>query len=228
MMVSRCRAVKPAGFVLSLSGRDDTMAAERSPFPSEDNAMSIAELNALTLDEFLELPETKPASEFWDGQIRQKPMPMTKHSAIQLRLSVRMDAVSESKKPRAGRVLPELRCTFAGRSVVPDITYVRRERLPLDPDGKLADRFLAAPDIMVEIVSPEQSLYELIEKVGWCVQNGVQVGWLIDPDDQEILEFVPGVPPYRVPKDSVLDGREVLPGFRCPVAEVFSWLREQS
>lgn len=190
--------------------------------------MSIAEQATITLDEFLELPETKPASEFWDSQVRQKPMPMTKHSAIQGEMTERMNGVAKLKKPRLGRALPELRCTFAGRSVVPDIAYVRRERLPLDPDGQLADRFLAAPDIMVEIVSPEQSQFELVEKVAWCVQNGVQLGWLIDPDGQEILEFAPGALPRRLPQDGALDGREVLPGFRCSVAEVFSWLREQS
>ena len=190
--------------------------------------MSIAEQDTLTLDEFLELPETKPAIEFWDGQVRQKPMPLTKHSAIQGGLTVTMTVAAESKKPRTGRALPELRCTFAGRSVVPDLAYVRRERLPLEPDGQLADRFLAAPDIMVEIVSPEQSQFELVEKLAWAVQNGVQIGWLIDPDGQEIMEFAPGALPRRLLKDGALDGRDVLPGFRCSVTHVFGWLREQS
>lgn len=190
--------------------------------------MSTIGQTTLTLKEFLQLPETKPASEFWDGHVRQKPMPMTKHSAIQGGLTVRMTLAAEAKKPRLGRALPELRCTFAGRSVVPDIAYVRRAWLPLESDGQLSNRFLAAPDIVVEIVSPEQSLFELIEKLGWCVQNGAQVAWLIDPDDQEILEFVPGAPPRKLPPDSALEGRDALPGFSCPVAEVFSWLREES
>jgi Uma2 family endonuclease len=190
--------------------------------------MSIAEQATLTLDEFLEMPETKPASEFWDGQVRQKPMPMTKHSALQGEMTERMNGTAKTKQPRLGRALPELRCTFAGRSVDPDVAYVRRERLPVDPDGQLANRFLAPPDIVVEIVSPEQSQFELVEKVGWCVQNGVKLGWLIAPDGQEILEFAPGAAPCVLPQDGALDGRDVLPGFRCPVAEVFGWLREQS
>jgi Uma2 family endonuclease len=37
----------------------------------------------LSLEEFLKLPETKPASEYIDGQIIQKPMPQGKHSIIQ-------------------------------------------------------------------------------------------------------------------------------------------------
>ena len=39
-------------------------------------------LKSLTLEEFLELPETKPASEYIDGAIRQKPMPQGKHSIL--------------------------------------------------------------------------------------------------------------------------------------------------
>ncbi|GEM_PF-6934196 len=45
--------------------------------------------------------------------------------------------------------------------------------------------------------------------------------------NEEILEFETGVAPRKLPQDEVLDGREVLPGFRCPVAEVFSWLGEE-
>ena len=37
----------------------------------------------LSLDEFLKLPETKPASEFINGKIKQKPMPQGEHSRIQ-------------------------------------------------------------------------------------------------------------------------------------------------
>ncbi|WP_338017115.1 Uma2 family endonuclease [Myxacorys almedinensis] len=38
---------------------------------------------SLTLEEFLKLPETKPASEYFNGQISQKPMPQGKHSTVQ-------------------------------------------------------------------------------------------------------------------------------------------------
>jgi Uma2 family endonuclease len=189
-------------------------------------SMSVTLEPHLTLDEFLALLETKPASEFWNGQVRQKPMPSTKQSAIQLKLGARLDSIAESTAPRLGRVMTKLRCTFAGRSVVPDIAYVRRDRLPLGPNGRLADRYVAAPDLMVGIVSPEQSSYDLIEKVAWCVQNGVQLAWLIDPVAEEVMLFSPGSVPRVVPRDSALDGGEVVPGFRCPLAEVFGWLRE--
>jgi len=65
---------------------------------------------ALTLDEFLQLPETKPASEFIDGQVIQKPMPQGKHSSVQLDLGT---VINLALKPQhIARAYPELRCTY--------------------------------------------------------------------------------------------------------------------
>jgi Uma2 family endonuclease len=66
----------------------------------------------LTLDEFLQLSETKPASEFIDGQIIQKPMPQGKHSTI--RGDIGADINRVLKPQRIARAYPELRCTFGG------------------------------------------------------------------------------------------------------------------
>ena len=71
-------------------------------------------LQSLTLEEFLELPETKPASEYIDGAIRQKPMPQEKHSILQRELSFALTAIFKSDK--TAQAFPELRCTFGGRS----------------------------------------------------------------------------------------------------------------
>lgn len=72
----------------------------------------------LTLKEFLQLSETKPASEYINGEIYQKPMPQGKHSLLQTRFSTAINQVGEPQK--LAYALTELRCTFAGRSIVPD------------------------------------------------------------------------------------------------------------
>jgi Uma2 family endonuclease len=63
----------------------------------------------LSLAEFLELPETKPASEYIEGAIYQKPIPKGKHSRLQTRLSAVINRASESK--RSACAFTELRCT---------------------------------------------------------------------------------------------------------------------
>lgn len=80
--------------------------------------MSIAS-KILTLEEFLKLPETKPASEYINGRIIQKPMPQGKHSIIQAKLLPAINALVKSR--RIALAFPELRCTFGERSIVPDV-----------------------------------------------------------------------------------------------------------
>jgi Uma2 family endonuclease len=80
----------------------------------------------LPLEEFLTLPETKPASEYFDGQITQKPMPAGKHSTIQCDLGATLNGLL--KPNRIARAYPELRCTFGNRSIVPDLAIFTWEQ----------------------------------------------------------------------------------------------------
>ncbi len=77
----------------------------------------------LTLEEFLQLPETKPASEFIDGKILQKPMPQGEHSVLQGRLTAKINDIGMSSK--LAYAFPGLRCTFGGNSIVLDIAVFR-------------------------------------------------------------------------------------------------------
>lgn len=109
----------------------------------------------LTLAEFLQLPETKPASEYIDGQIIQKPMPQGKQSVIQGELLPAINGVVKPK--RIARAFPELPCTFGSRSTVPDIAVFLWNRIPRDENGEVANTFPAAPDWTIEILSSDQS-----------------------------------------------------------------------
>ena len=76
----------------------------------------------LTLEDFLQQPDTKPASEYINGKIIQKPMTGAAHSVLQGELTVAIN--SALKKARKGFAFPELHCTFYGRSIVPDIAVL--------------------------------------------------------------------------------------------------------
>ncbi|MGI0489447.1 Uma2 family endonuclease [Pantanalinema rosaneae CENA516] len=145
--------------------------------------------SGLTLEAFLQQPETKPASEYIDGQVIQKPMPQGKHSTIQGEL---VPAINRMVKPnRIARAFPELRCTFGGRSLVPDIAVVTWERIPRDPNGEVANTFAIAPDWTIEILSPDQSQTKVTKNILHCLQHGTQMGWLIDPDEQTVFVYRP-------------------------------------
>ncbi|NEO78650.1 Uma2 family endonuclease [Moorena sp. SIO4G3] len=176
----------------------------------------------LTLAEFLELPETKPASEYVNGQIEQKPMPQGEHSTLQTRLGTAINEVVLPKK--IAHAFTELRCTFGGRSIVPDITLFSWNRIPKTEKGRIANKFELYPDWVIEILSPEQSANKVIKKILFCLNQGTELGWLIDPEDESVMIFQPKQLPEIKSDEEILPVLESLKDWQLSVAEMFSWL----
>ncbi len=139
----------------------------------------------ITLKEFLELPETKPPSEYIGRQIIQKPMPQGEHSAIQTELAAALNANFKTQK--IARAFCELRCTFGDRSIVPDITIFVWDRIPRQENGRILNAFDIATNWTIEILSPQQSQTKVTRNIIHCLRNGTQLGWLIDPREQSVL-----------------------------------------
>ena len=179
----------------------------------------------LTLEAFLQLPETEPASEYLDGEIIQKPMPQGEHSALQSELTPAINGVL--KPQRIGRAFAELRCTFGGRSLVPDIAVFRWERIPRKENGGVANVFALAPDWTIEILSPGQSQTKVTKNILHCLQHGAQVGWLIDPGEQCVLAYWPDRPlAVFDAADAILPTPEFAQDFNLTVQGLFNWLLE--
>lgn len=176
----------------------------------------------LTLDEFLELPERKPALEYEDGEVTRKVSPKGKHSGLQGYLVRRFDTVGLPK--RIARAFPELRVNFGGQSLVPDVSVVLWDRVPVDAKGRIDDIFFLAPDIVVEIVSPRQGVNKLIRRCLWYVANGVQLALLVDPSDESILVFRPDQVPRACRGADVITAPEILPDLRLVTQDVFDSL----
>jgi Uma2 family endonuclease len=141
----------------------------------------------LSLEAFLELPETKPASEYIDAQIYQKPMPQGKHSTLQAEMVM---AINQKAKPKKlAYTFPELRCTFGKQSIVPDIAMFEWNHIPLDADSEALNKIQFAPDWMIEILSPAQSPFLIIDKLGFALKYGTKLGWLIVPQERTVLTF---------------------------------------
>lgn len=179
-------------------------------------------LTQLSLAEFLQQPETKPATEYVEGYTYPKPMPQGKHSAIQTFLA---SSINQAGIPqRIARAFTELRCTFGNRSIVPDITVFAWQRIPLDSTGEIENTFIISPDWTIEILSPDQSSTRVINNILFCLNHGTELGWLIDPQERTIITFQPHQQPviYQNPNDilPVL----MLPNLQLSVENVFSWL----
>lgn len=187
--------------------------------------MTIAASEAITLEEFLKLPETKPASEYSAGEIIQKPMPRGRHSRLQGKLCSVINQVAEEQQ--IAYAFPELRCTFGGRSIVPDVAVSQWSHIAFTTDGEVPDNFKRHPDWTVEILSPEQKPNKVIGNILHCLRQGCQLGWFIEPDDRSVLVFLPNQQP------ELLQGSDRLPPLagielELTVAQLFGWLKMES
>ncbi|MEA5469246.1 Uma2 family endonuclease [Spirulina sp. 06S082] len=181
-----------------------------------------AKIDAISLEKFLALPETKPAREYINGNIHQKPMPKGKHSILQGRLGETINQIAASQK--IAYSFPELRCSFGVRSIVPDIVVFEWKNLPLDDRAEMQDDVTIAPDWTIEILSPDQSTVRVIDNILYCLKYNTQLGWLIDPKDRSVLVFHPGKEPELLEGEQILPVLEVLKNWQLSVNELFSWL----
>jgi len=102
----------------------------------------------------------------------------------------------------------------------PDISFVAKERLKglkRPPRGF----FQGSPDLAVEILSPNNTVEELHEKIVEYFENETRLLWLIHPDEKYVLIYHSAEPDgFRRPQDN-LEGEAVVPGFSVSVAELF-------
>jgi Uma2 family endonuclease len=153
---------------------------------------------AKTLAEFLAQPniEASPAWEFINGIAHQKIMPTLYYSRLQRNLVNWINQNTDRYE-----AIQELRCIIAQVSPVPDIAVIEIDRL-----SQIDGPFAGAPDWVVEIRSPDQSIIDLQNKILHCLTNGTQLAWLIDIQRQQIWVWQAEELPI------VYAGIDILPG----------------
>lgn len=178
----------------------------------------------LTLEEFLQQDyiDESPAYEYINNEIVRKPMPQGKHSQIQYKLCKIINQLGEKNKIAYG--LPELRCSFSNRSIVPDIAVFYWQRIPLDEEGEIANQFYSYPDWAIEILSPNQKPTKVIDNILFCLENGSQLGWLIDTEEKMIMVFEPEKPLKIYRENEKLPTINNLKLELTP-HQIFSWLK---
>jgi Uma2 family endonuclease len=190
--------------------------------------LATANIPSITLDRFLTQPETKPASEYIDGSIYQKPMPQGQHSRLQLKFCNTVNAVTEDKQ--IALALPELRCTFGGKSIVPDVAVFRWERLPINAEGEIENVFSIYPDWVIEILSPEQAPMRVISNILHCLKHGTEMGWLLFPKERSLLIFQRDRQPIEINSEINATQKLLVPSFleaeiSLTLDQVFGWLK---
>jgi Uma2 family endonuclease len=172
-----------------------------------------------TADDLLTLPDGDHY-ELVDGKLVEKDVG-TKADYIATKLARLLG--NHCENPWIAWVLSEASYQFLpGRPNVvrkPDVSVIRLGRFP---DEKLPDghtRF--APDLAVEVVSPKDLYYEVDQKVSEYRAGGVPLIWIISPPSQTVLIRRLNGSVSEVGVAGELSGEDVVPGFRCRVADIF-------
>jgi Uma2 family endonuclease len=100
----------------------------------------------------------------------------------------------------------------------PDVAFVAAERiLPEDDDGFVE----GAPDLAVEIISPSNTVREMLDKVVAYMDAGARQVWLVEPNRKIVTIYAADGTARLLREGDTIDGADVLPGFSLPVAEAF-------
>jgi Uma2 family endonuclease len=187
----------------------------------------MATATKLTLDEFLARPETKPYSEYVDGEVWQKPMPDADHGRLQFILTLLIRRFLEQTP--LGVVVLEWRCIFGPpgqqRIFVADVAFATHERRAVK--GRNERKFLwTAPDLAIEVLSPDQDAEKFAEKLFFYLMHGVRLVWVVNPWERTVRIFRPGEDSRLLNRGDVLDGADVLPGFSVAVDEIFAEIED--
>jgi Uma2 family endonuclease len=100
-----------------------------------------------------------------------------------------------------------------GATRSPDVAWVKRSRLaPLTPEQKR--QFLPlCPDFVIELRSPSDRLKTIQDKMQEYIDNGAQLGWLIDPLDRRVYIYRPDAEVECLDNPATVTGNPELPGF---------------
>jgi Uma2 family endonuclease len=112
----------------------------------------------------------------------------------------------------------------SGAAYSPDASWILRSRLDkLSKDEKR--KFLRiCPDFVVELKSPSDRLSKLKDKMCEWIQNGAQLGWLLDPDHRTLYIYRPGREPQQLVAPERVTGEKPADGFVLELVDIWTGL----
>jgi len=173
-----------------------------------------------TPEDLLALPDGKNY-ELVDGELVERNVSVLS-SWVGGRLYHRVEAYCEENN--LGAAWPAdngIQCfsSFPNKVRRPDVSFVRRERIT--PELFRQGFLRIAPDLLAEVISPNDVAMELDEKITAYQDVGVRLIWIVNPESRTVRIYRLGGMSSLVREDQELDGEDVLPGFRCPIRDLF-------
>ena len=171
-------------------------------------------------DEELEaLPKNGHKFELLDGDLVMSPVHMN-HGRICARISAMLLNFAESHD------LGEVFDSSAGFKIaddlllIPDVAFVSKARMKsLAP--RLDKFFPAAPDLVVEVLSPSERMTQINRKLEHYLGHNAKLVWLVHWQKEQVHIYTPDSIESLTDLDDILTGGKVLPGFKCKPRRLF-------
>ncbi len=181
----------------------------------EQAAISLAPIKTdMTLDEFCQ--SDLEGYEYTKGELIPMAPPTMEHGDISMNLSFLLSL--HIRENQLGRLYPaDTDFKLGDRLVKPDIAFVSSARLP-DDRRKV---FSIPPDLAVEVVSPSDIQYRVVEKAFAYLNAGTRLVWIIEPVGKTVTVYRSQTDIKTFTIDDTLSGGEVVEGFSCQVAQLF-------
>ena len=172
-------------------------------------------------EELLHLPTDGRRLELVKGRIYEMPLADVRQAGVAKRIGSALDA--HVKANNLGAVFSAGAGFVLGRDPdtvrAPDAAFVASERIP--EDGLSDGYFPTAPDLAVEVVSPQDRPLDVREKIEDWLKGGTRLVWMIQRAQRTVMVYRPLGDPTELSEDAILDGEEVVLGFVCNVKELF-------
>jgi Uma2 family endonuclease len=181
---------------------------------------SIAEKTLLTPEDLLAMPDEK-GFELVDGEFVERNV-----SVLSSWIGCEIAGLigHHVREPRLGWVLGAdigIQCFAHSPNTVrkPDVSFVRAGRLTWDQIG---DGWLrVVPDLVVEVISPNDLAEDVEEKIEMFHRVGVPLIWVVSPTARTVRILRSNGLTTILREGDELSGEDVIPGFVCPVASIF-------
>jgi Uma2 family endonuclease len=175
----------------------------------------------LTADDLWRLPKDGNCHELVKGELRTMPPAGFEHGAIGINIAIPLG--QHVKANRLGIVVNSdtgfLLATNPDTVRAPDVGFVRQDRI--QAMGIPKKYWPGAPDLVVEVESPSDTVFEVDDKVQEWLDAGAGLVWVVNPRKRLVTVYRPGTAPVILTTTDTLDGLQVVPGFTLPIADVF-------
>ena len=186
-----------------------------------DTFMSITTSQLLTAEDLWRLP-TGQRQELVKGALYTMAPAGFEHGAVIMNLSVRLATFVKTNRlgivvgAETGFLLARNPDTVRGA----DIAFVTTSRLP--QGGRPQGYFPGAPDLAVEIVSPNDTNAQVADKVEDYLNAGARLVWIVNPRSRTVTIHRAGQTPVLLGATDTLTDDQIVPGFECSIAEIFA------